>query len=107
MYPKVSALLPKLALEHCVAIALNRCPMARSSHVPPILAADFEQGAVQQTGGALDLAIRGRGMFMLSGNHDGRTATYYGRDGRPLADRTAVERERARRKNPFGSTSRP
>src|SRR5574343_179321 len=28
-----------------VAIALNRCPMARSSHVPPILAADFEQGA--------------------------------------------------------------
>ncbi len=42
----------------------------------------FEQGAVQQTGGTLDLAIRGRGMFTVSGTHDGRAAQYYTRDGR-------------------------
>ncbi len=42
----------------------------------------FEQGAIQATGGALDLAIRGRGMFVVSGTHDGRAAQYYTRDGR-------------------------
>lgn len=42
----------------------------------------FGQGAIQQTGGTLDLAIRGRGMFAVSGSHDGRAATYYTRDGR-------------------------
>ncbi len=44
--------------------------------------AQFEQGAIQQTGGTLDLAIRGRGMFVVNGNHDGQTASYFTRDGR-------------------------
>ena len=44
--------------------------------------ASFEQGAMQQTGGSLDLAIRGRGMFVVSGSHDGQTGSYYTRDGR-------------------------
>ncbi len=42
----------------------------------------FSQGAIQQTGGALDLAIRGRGMFAVSGTHDGRAGQFYTRDGR-------------------------
>ncbi len=46
----------------------------------------FEQGSVQQTGGTLDLAIRGRGMFTVSGTHDGRSAQYYTRDGRFALD---------------------
>jgi flagellar hook protein FlgE len=40
------------------------------------------QGAIQQTGGALDLAIRGEGMFVVKGDHAGQAGTYYSRDGR-------------------------
>ncbi len=42
----------------------------------------FDQGSIQQTGASLDLAIRGQGMFVVRGSHDGQTATYYSRDGR-------------------------
>jgi flagellar hook protein FlgE len=42
----------------------------------------FEQGVLQQTDGMLDLAINGRGFFVVNGNHDGLTGTYYTRDGR-------------------------
>ncbi len=42
----------------------------------------FEQGSIQQSGGTFDLAVRGRGMFVVSGTHDGRAAQYYTRDGR-------------------------
>lgn len=40
------------------------------------------QGSLQQTGRALDLAVRGRGLFALRGTHDGIEGTYYSRDGR-------------------------
>ena len=43
----------------------------------------FEQGSVQQTGGAFDMAIRGEGMFMVKGAHAGQAdGTYFTRDGR-------------------------
>ena len=42
----------------------------------------FEQGSIQQTGGALDLAIRGDGMFVVKGDRAGQPGTYYTRDGR-------------------------
>ncbi len=42
----------------------------------------FDQGSVQQTGGALDLAIRGEGMFVVKGDRAGQAGTYYTRDGR-------------------------
>lgn len=42
----------------------------------------FGQGSLQQTGAPLDMAIRGGGFFMLSGNHAGVASTYYSRDGR-------------------------
>ncbi|HSS00252.1 MAG TPA: flagellar hook protein FlgE [Kofleriaceae bacterium] len=42
----------------------------------------WEQGAVTQTGGSLDLAIRGGGLFIVKGNHGGQNAQYYTRDGR-------------------------
>jgi flagellar hook protein FlgE len=42
----------------------------------------WDQGAVTQTGNPLDLAIRGGGMFLVTGNHGGQTAQYYTRDGR-------------------------
>ena len=48
----------------------------------------FEQGSVQQTGGMLDVAIRGHGMFVVSGQHDGQTGQYYTRDGRLQLDNT-------------------
>jgi flagellar hook protein FlgE len=40
------------------------------------------RGALQQTGRALDLAIRDRGFFALRGSHNGFDGTYYSRDGR-------------------------
>ncbi|MDZ4693574.1 MAG: flagellar hook protein FlgE [Deltaproteobacteria bacterium] len=40
------------------------------------------QGAIQQTGATLDMAIRGNGFFILNGNHDGAEGSYYTRDGR-------------------------
>jgi flagellar hook protein FlgE len=42
----------------------------------------FDQGSLQQTGGALDLAIRGEGLFVVKGAHDGQDRSYYTRDGR-------------------------
>lgn len=42
----------------------------------------WEQGAVQTTGNPLDLAIRGGGMFVVSGAHAGHTGELYTRDGR-------------------------
>lgn len=48
----------------------------------------WEQGSVQQTGGNLDVAIRGQGLFVVSGQHDGQTGTYYTRDGRMALDKT-------------------
>jgi flagellar hook protein FlgE len=44
--------------------------------------ANLSQGVLQQTGGVLDLAVRGTGFFVVQGNHDGIDATYYTRDGR-------------------------
>ena len=41
----------------------------------------FDQGAIQQTGNPLDLAIQGGGMFMVKGNADGQQGTYYTRAG--------------------------
>ncbi|MCK6547730.1 flagellar hook protein FlgE [Myxococcota bacterium] len=40
------------------------------------------QGTLQQTSRALDLAVRGQGLFVLQGSHDGIGGTYYSRDGR-------------------------
>ena len=48
----------------------------------------FDQGSVQQTGGTLDVAIRGHGMLVVSGPHDGKTGQYYTRDGRLALDNT-------------------
>lgn len=42
----------------------------------------FNQGALQQTGAPLDLAIRGKGFFAVKGSHDGQNATFLTRDGR-------------------------
>src|SRR5882762_8915301 len=37
----------------------------------------FGQGSLQQTGGVLDLAVNGRGFFVVNGNHNGNPGTYY------------------------------
>lgn len=42
----------------------------------------WEQGAIQQTGNPLDVAISGGGMFVVRGNHAGRDGQFYTRDGR-------------------------
>jgi flagellar hook protein FlgE len=42
----------------------------------------YDQGAITQTGNALDLAISGGGMFMVKGNHGGQNSQFYTRDGR-------------------------
>jgi flagellar hook protein FlgE len=42
----------------------------------------FDQGSLQQTGAALDLAIRGEGMFVVRGAHEGQDGTCFTRDGR-------------------------
>lgn len=47
----------------------------------------WDQGAVTQTGNPLDLAIRGGGMFVVKGSHNGQTAQYYTRDGRFQLDK--------------------
>jgi len=44
--------------------------------------AQFEQGSLQQTGNSMDLAIRGEGMFVVKGRHDGQASSFYTRDGR-------------------------
>ncbi|HKE15370.1 MAG TPA: flagellar hook protein FlgE [Kofleriaceae bacterium] len=43
---------------------------------------NFAQGTLQQTGSVLDLAVLGRGFFVVQGNHQGIDSTYYTRDGR-------------------------
>jgi flagellar hook protein FlgE len=48
----------------------------------------LHQGVLQQTGGALDLAVNGGGYFIVNGNHDGLNGTYYTRDGRFGMDQT-------------------
>ena len=50
----------------------------------------FGQGSLQQTGGKLDMAIRGNGWFQLAGNHDGIQANYYSRDGQFHLDNTGT-----------------
>jgi flagellar hook protein FlgE len=42
----------------------------------------LNQGTVTPTGNPLDLALRGGGMFVLGGNHNGQTGQFYTRDGR-------------------------
>lgn len=42
----------------------------------------YDQGTLQQTGSALDLAIRGNGFFAVRGENSGVDSTYYTRDGR-------------------------
>lgn len=42
----------------------------------------YGQGILQQTGGTLDMAVSGRGFFVMNGNHNGTPGTYYSRDGR-------------------------
>jgi len=49
-----------------------------------------KQGAVQQTGATLDMAIRGNGFFVVNGNHDGTEGSYYTRDGRFNLNRDGV-----------------
>jgi flagellar hook protein FlgE len=46
----------------------------------------FTQGAIQQTGNPLDLAIQGGGFFAVSGTHDGQTGQFYTRDGQFTLD---------------------
>lgn len=40
------------------------------------------QGAIQQTGNGMDVAISGDGMFVVNGTHAGVSGQYYSRDGR-------------------------
>lgn len=42
----------------------------------------YDQGAITQTGGSLDVAVSGGGMFVVKGNHAGQDGTFYTRDGR-------------------------
>lgn len=42
----------------------------------------YSQGAITQTGNGMDLAISGSGMFVVKGNHGGRSGDFYTRDGR-------------------------
>ena len=42
---------------------------------------DLTQGTIQQTGGALDLAINGNGFFQVDGAANGANGSYYTRDG--------------------------
>lgn len=42
----------------------------------------WDQGAISQTGNGMDVAISGGGMFVVRGNHAGRDAEFYTRDGR-------------------------
>ncbi len=42
---------------------------------------NFTQGAIQQTGNPLDLAIQGGGFFAVKGTQNGQTGQFYTRDG--------------------------
>lgn len=48
----------------------------------------FQQGQITTTGSPLDMAINGHGLFVVKGNHDGRTASYYTRNGQFSPDST-------------------
>lgn len=54
------------------------------------LQTQFDQGTVQETGGMLDMAIRGDGYFVVRGNHNGQLANFYSRDGRFALDKTGT-----------------
>jgi flagellar hook protein FlgE len=47
----------------------------------------WQQGAIQQTGNPLDVAISGGGTFVVKGNHQGVEGQYYTRDGRFSMDK--------------------
>lgn len=47
----------------------------------------YDQGAILQTNNPLDVAISGRGMFVVRGNHGGQSGQFYTRDGRFQFDR--------------------
>lgn len=51
---------------------------------------NLEQGVLQQTGGVLDLSVRGRGFFVVNGNHSGIPSDYYTRDGRFTLDNSGM-----------------
>ena len=48
----------------------------------------FSQGTIQQTGAPLDMAIRGKGFFQVSGTHDGQKGSFYTRNGTFSLDNT-------------------
>jgi flagellar hook protein FlgE len=48
----------------------------------------WQQGAIQQTGNPLDVAINGGGTFVVKGNHQGVEGQYYTRDGRFSMDKS-------------------
>ncbi|MCX5742160.1 MAG: flagellar hook protein FlgE [Proteobacteria bacterium] len=50
----------------------------------------YDQGSIQQTGAPLDMAIRGKGFFVVQGNNDGKSGQYYTRDGRFSLDNTGT-----------------
>jgi flagellar hook protein FlgE len=50
----------------------------------------FGQGSLQQTGGKLDLAIRGNGFYTVAGDHEGVPGNYYTRDGQFHLDNTGT-----------------
>jgi flagellar hook protein FlgE len=50
----------------------------------------FGQGSLMQTGGKLDLAIRGNGFYTVAGNHEGIPGNYYTRDGQFHLDNTGT-----------------
>ncbi len=44
------------------------------------------QGALEQTGNPLDMAISGNGFFVVNGSHDGQNGNFYTRDGQFALD---------------------
>ena len=44
------------------------------------------QGALEQTGNPLDMAISGNGFFVVNGAHDGQNGNFYTRDGQFALD---------------------
>jgi len=50
----------------------------------------FEQGGLQQTGNPLDLALQGKGMFVVKGSHDGVNGNFYTRAGQFSMDNTGT-----------------
>ncbi|MEO8842708.1 MAG: flagellar hook protein FlgE [Kofleriaceae bacterium] len=48
----------------------------------------FQQGQITTTGSPLDMALNGHGLFVVSGNHDGRNSNFYTRNGQFSLDST-------------------